>query len=498
MKPQPNSVWGNDWRMADVAPPDAFAPSIFASAIIPCYDAPGELALTLAALERQTYPRDLFEVIVVDDGSPTPIAAPSDSPLNIRVERQDDRGFGLARARNNGARAARGDFLVFLDCDILVEDDWLARHARWHHALSDVLTLGLYADIDADGLDADFVRGRAGSLKDALAGRPSDARPNQAHLIRTDWLTSAADDPFRAALGGNLGIGKAFFWEIGGYDESFTRWGMEEIELAYRAYAFGGLLAPLPDAFGWHQGRADGAGRGERMRQLRMQRAKIANLIPHPGVRGDGMGRIFAVPQYAVSVDCRNRPTDEILDAAVNILADSESDLAVVLEAESQDAERDGLIEDAFGADPRVRLSAPGSALSDFPASAFHIRIPAAAFDRGLIARLRAALGDAAAASAELPDGEGEVSISRAWALHRARRTGKSPADFGEFRALPQSAIRLRASKPGGGLDGAEPAGYPSPFRRLLRRAREIRGAGGAWRFAKWLAYVGRREIRRR
>ena len=489
--------------MADVAPPDAFAPSIPVSVVVPYYAAPRELGLVLATLERQTYPPALLEVVIVDDGSPAPLVAPP-SPLNLKVARQDDRGFGLARARNNGARESEGDILLFLDCDVLVEDDWVASHARRHHAVSDALTLGMCGDVRADGLDADAIRDRKGTLKDALAGRPVDERPNAAHLIRTDWLTSRADDPFRAALGGNLGAGKEFFWEVRGYDESFTRWGMEEIEFAYRAYTLGGLLIPLPDAFGWHQGRLGEEGREARARQLGIQRAKVAHLIPHRGIRGEGKGRVFAVPKYAVSVDCENRSADEALAAVMDILADGESDMAVRIESGGEeDAERGEWLEEAFGPDPRVRLSpAGGSALDDFPASPFHIRLPAASFNRGLIGRLRAGLGDAAGATAALPDGGGEVSIFRAWALHRARRTGKAAGDFGEVRALPPSAVRVRARPRSGGgpggLDGAEPVGHPSPLSRLRDRAREIRGIGGAWLFAKWLAYVARREIRRR
>ena len=485
--------------MADVAPPDAFAPSIPVSVVVPYYAAPRELGLVLATLERQTYPSALLEVIIVDDGSPAPLVAPS-SALDIKTVRQDDRGFGLARARNNGARKSEGDILLFLDCDILVEDDWAASHARRHHAVSDAVTLGLYADVQTDDLDADAIRDRKGTLKNALAGRPVDERPNAAHLIRTDWLTTRADDPFRAALGGNLGIGRDFFWEVGGCDESFTRWGMEEIEFAYRAYTLGGLLIPLPDAFGWHQGRLGDDGREARARQLAIQRAKVAHLIPHRGIRGEGGGRVFAVPKYAVSVDCENRSANEALAAVMDILADGESDMAVRIETGGEDAERDEWLEEAFGPDPRVRLfPAGGSALDDFPASPFHIRLPAASFGKGLIGRLRAGLGDAAGASAALPDSGGEVSIFRAWALHRARRTGKAAGDFGEVRALPPSAVRVRArTRSGGGLDGAEPAGHPPPLSRLRDRAREIRGIGGAWLFAKWLAHVARREIRRR
>ena len=60
---------------------------------------------TPPALERQTYPRALFEVVVVDGLAP-PIGAPADSPLDVRVVRQLRCGFGLARARNLGVRCA--------------------------------------------------------------------------------------------------------------------------------------------------------------------------------------------------------------------------------------------------------------------------------------------------------------------------------------------------------------------------------------------------------
>jgi len=106
------------------------------SVIIPyCQMFAEKLARTMAALERQTYPRDLFEVLIVDDGSPEPLAQPRSTPLNVTVVRQEDRGFGAARARNTGVRAATHDVLMFLDADMLPEKDWLAAHARWHHAV---------------------------------------------------------------------------------------------------------------------------------------------------------------------------------------------------------------------------------------------------------------------------------------------------------------------------------------------------------------------------
>ena len=149
----PNAVRYNDWREASVPDRSTFEPSVPLSVIVPYYDAPSALARTLAALERQNYPRELFEVVVVDDGSPTPLTSPS-TALDVVVVRQEDCGFGLARARNNGARAAAHEILVFLDCDMMAESDHLLAHARWHHSISDALTLGLHSYADATHLES--------------------------------------------------------------------------------------------------------------------------------------------------------------------------------------------------------------------------------------------------------------------------------------------------------------------------------------------------------
>ena len=77
MNPEPTSVQYNDWRQVDVPAPAAFTPTLPVSVIIPAYQTPAEtLAMTVAALEGQTYPRDLFEVVIVDDGSEPPLTPP--------------------------------------------------------------------------------------------------------------------------------------------------------------------------------------------------------------------------------------------------------------------------------------------------------------------------------------------------------------------------------------------------------------------------------------
>ena len=98
------AIHGNDWRALN--PPQIgegeFVDRV--SVILPCYMGQQELSLTFAGLSRQTYPHHLIEVIVVDDGADPPIKVPSHLPFETSVVVQERDGFGLARARNLGAK----------------------------------------------------------------------------------------------------------------------------------------------------------------------------------------------------------------------------------------------------------------------------------------------------------------------------------------------------------------------------------------------------------
>ena len=489
MKPQPNSVWYNDWRQVDVEPLDTFTPTMPVSVIIPYYQThAATLGMTLATLERQTYPRDMFEVIIVDDGSDPPLESPLDTALDVKVVRQERRGFGLARARNNGARAAAHDILLFFDSDGLTEPRWIAAHARWHHAVSDALTFGPYLDIAIDGIDSDTIRRWRGPLKELFSDMPKTYDVSeQGYILRSNNLISRADDIFKVMPGGNLGISKWFYELVGGHDESFKRWGMEDGEFAYRAYIQGGLLIPDTDAFAWHQGALD-ADADVKARRDWLQRGKVANLIAHPDFRGVYSSRIFEVPQYVVTVDGKRASTDLLIGIVMNILEDRAHDLVVRIETpDAVDDERLARLREWFCADPRVRVAPTCAALDEFPASPFHITLPAAVFARGIVHRLRAGLGSAVSAAATFSDGT-QASITRAWALNRARRTGKPPTDFGEARTLPARSLKLNAAAYMDAPNVPNVVRYPTKWERLIVRMWDVRSFGDSCLFLKWLA----------
>src|SRR5207253_7447249 len=90
------------------------------SVIVATYEWPEALDAVLRGLADQS-DRD-FELVVADDGSGPAtfeVVHSSSEQRPLRHVRQEDEGYRLARVRNLGAREAGGDFLVFLDGDVV-------------------------------------------------------------------------------------------------------------------------------------------------------------------------------------------------------------------------------------------------------------------------------------------------------------------------------------------------------------------------------------------
>lgn len=100
------------------------------SVIIPCYNAAAGLQDTLASLSAQNYPKDSWEIIVVDNNSTDQTAEVAQSfqpqfpKLSVLSEYTRQSSYA---ARNRGIDAARGEILAFIDADITVESDWLSQ-----------------------------------------------------------------------------------------------------------------------------------------------------------------------------------------------------------------------------------------------------------------------------------------------------------------------------------------------------------------------------------
>jgi glycosyltransferase involved in cell wall biosynthesis len=95
------------------------------SVVIPVWNDGPRLRLCLDALDAQTYPRDRFEVIVVDNGSDEPVRPLVERYTNARVV--EEPRPGSYRARNAGIVVANGEVVAFTDADCVPSRDWLER-----------------------------------------------------------------------------------------------------------------------------------------------------------------------------------------------------------------------------------------------------------------------------------------------------------------------------------------------------------------------------------
>ena len=108
--------------------------------IIPTHNRNAQVQTCLQALALQVYPRDHFEVIVVDDGSASPpreIVASFSKALNVTLLAEPH--GGPSTARNAGAARARGEFLAFTDDDCAPNSGVAKKYRGASEQFADVL-----------------------------------------------------------------------------------------------------------------------------------------------------------------------------------------------------------------------------------------------------------------------------------------------------------------------------------------------------------------------
>jgi glycosyltransferase involved in cell wall biosynthesis len=95
----------------------------FFSVIVPVWNGRDSIARCLEALRAQTYPRDRFEILVVDNGSDddTPEIARTFEGVTVLSETKP----GSYAARNKGLAHAAGEYVFFTDADCIPRPNWI-------------------------------------------------------------------------------------------------------------------------------------------------------------------------------------------------------------------------------------------------------------------------------------------------------------------------------------------------------------------------------------
>ncbi|MBI4003359.1 MAG: glycosyltransferase [Nitrospira defluvii] len=204
--------------------------------VIPAYNATKTIGDGLEAFARQSFQAAEVEIIIVDDGSTdgTPeyieryVKNWGPEQPRLRVMRQAHQG--PAAARNLGAEAAQGEFLLFTDADCVPHLDWIKEMVAPFQSPSIAAVKGAY-------------KTKQRSLVARFAQAEFEARYRQL----------AAAEYVDVVFSYSAGFRREIFRTIGGFDTSFPVADNEDTDLSYRVATAGYKIKFNPAAIIYHQ-----------------------------------------------------------------------------------------------------------------------------------------------------------------------------------------------------------------------------------------------------
>jgi len=222
------------------------------------YNRKNLIGKALEALFGQDYPKDKYEIVLVDDGSKDgtgEVVKSLDPPCKFTYIYQEN--AGLSTGRNQGIRAASGEIILFVDDDIMASETLLAEHMKIHREY-----------------DMAVVRGWVNHVDDLE--KPVKQPKFTMQDISTAFFWTS-----------NVSVAKKYLEEAGMFDETFREYGWEDLELGLRLKSLGLILKYNRNAVVYHyKSRWKKSDLPKLLKQARSKgRTAVIFLDKHPTVR---------------------------------------------------------------------------------------------------------------------------------------------------------------------------------------------------------------------
>jgi len=185
------------------------------SVVIATYNRKDILERSLECLFRQDYPKDQYEVIVVDDGSShgTQKMVEGKNPsCGLKYLRYKERK-GQSKAKNLGINHAQGEVIIFIDDDVFCPPQFIRQHARFHKKYDNII-------VDGPAINTDRTDNLFGDKKKRFLAFLD--------FFGASFVTS------------NTSCKKGSLIKAGGFDEEFgKKFGWQDRELSFRLKKMG-------------------------------------------------------------------------------------------------------------------------------------------------------------------------------------------------------------------------------------------------------------------
>lgn len=212
------------------------------SLIITVYNRSHLIRKSLFSLQNQSVKPD--ELILSDDGSEEDIVVEikdiiKDFEFPVKFVKQANKGFRLAKCRNNGVRNSNGDLLIFLDQDLIHTTDLIktfilnSRKKRFITGMPIWMNEKTSSQITEERIVNN-------SFNEFITSNDKRYIENQFRKDRRYYYLHKLKLTNQPRLrGGVCAINRKDYFSVNGYDEKYIGWGAEDDDIRRRLYKSG-------------------------------------------------------------------------------------------------------------------------------------------------------------------------------------------------------------------------------------------------------------------
>ncbi|MEL6442389.1 MAG: glycosyltransferase [Cyanobacteria bacterium J06621_8] len=354
------------------------------SIIITVYSQHLNLAKVLAALTHQTYPQNLMEIIIVDDGNSSEISqivSKYQKYLNLIHLNQNNLIHSVYAARNLAIQAAKHDYLITLDCNLLPEPKLVESYMKFFHVTDQAILIGNLQSACLNNITDDEILNNFNTnfCLDLMIPHNQIEQEFINSQIEADLKLNFSEEhnykkdqrwSFRGFTGVNAAYPKKAHQEAGYYnpnlfDHNLLGCSEADAEMGYRFYNAGYYFIPVRDSLSLYSSSIQDKNKLEITPPINNKISQLSEKCPAPFYRPYQPGKLYQVPKVSIYIPVYNREKyiKQAIDSALN---QTYTDLEVCICNDGSTDNTLKIIEDNYSDNPRVRwISQPNRGISN-------------------------------------------------------------------------------------------------------------------------------------